>query len=133
MRCIRRTLLGDIPLSFPSGQCRPLASFGRDHGHEVPVAAYCAGTDTTATLSKWAGTTKLDLLANIATPLPFELESDADATTFLVNLASPSVATVTTGGEVTFVDPAARYVSRARSGSRPSPDMVRAARADHSI
>jgi hypothetical protein len=104
-----RTLLANIPLNFPNGQCRPLASFGRDHGHDVPVAVYCAGSDTTATLSKWtAGGTKVDLIANILTPLPFILESDADANTFLVNLANDSVATVTMRGNVTIVDPAAR-------------------------
>ncbi|MEO8704504.1 MAG: hypothetical protein ABI867_30905 [Kofleriaceae bacterium] len=101
------TLLADIPLGFPSTPCRPLANFASDHGREVPVAAYCAGSDTTATLSKWDRGTKIDLVANIATPMPFVLESNADASTFLVDLANASVATVTIGGRVTIVDPAA--------------------------
>lgn len=104
------TLLANTTMQFPNGLCRPLANFGLDHGHEVPVAAHCAGTDTTATLSKWVGGVRTDLISNIATPLQFILESDADARTFLVNLASNSVATVTLDGDITIVDPAARSV-----------------------
>jgi len=98
------TLLGNTSLAFPSGQCRPLANFGVDRGREVPVAVYCAGTDTTATLSKWRDGVKTDLIANIATPLTFLLESNADASTFLVDLADNSVATVTTRGVVTVIE-----------------------------
>ncbi|MEJ7599561.1 MAG: hypothetical protein WKG01_16765 [Kofleriaceae bacterium] len=102
------TLLANTTMAFPNGRCRPLANFGRDHGREVPVATYCAGSDTTtATLSKWVNGVKTDLIANIATPLSFILESDAKARTFLVNLANTSVATVTMDGEITIVDPAA--------------------------
>lgn len=102
------TLVANTAMAFPNGQCRPLASFGHDHGREVPVAQYCAGADTTATMSKWVDGVRTDLIANIATPLPFILESDARATTFLVNLANNRVATVTMEGDITVVDPAAR-------------------------
>jgi hypothetical protein len=101
------TLLANTTMAFPNGLCRPLANFGREHGREVPVAVHCAGTDTTATLSKWVDGVKTDLIGNIATPLTFILESDANARTFLVNLANTSVATVTMDGEITIVDEAA--------------------------
>lgn len=100
------TLVADTPLAFPSGQCRPLANFGRDHGREVPVAAYCAGTATTATFSKWVGGVKTDLVSNIATPMPFLLESEPDLDTFLFNLADTSVVTVAMRGGVTVIDQA---------------------------
>jgi hypothetical protein len=102
------TLVANTTMAFPNAPCRPLANFGRDHGREVPVAQYCAGADTTATMSKWVDGVRSDLIANIATPLPFILESDADATTFLVSLAGAGVATVTMDGDVTVVDAAAR-------------------------
>ncbi|HEY5936407.1 MAG TPA: hypothetical protein VIU61_17270 [Kofleriaceae bacterium] len=102
------TLLANTAMTFPNGLCRPLVNFGRDDGGEVPVATYCAGTDTTATMSKWVDGVKTDLISNIATPLQFILDSDLEARTFLVNLASNSVATVTMDGAITIVDPAAR-------------------------
>ena len=102
------TLLANTAMAFPNGLCRPLANFGTDRGREFPVAVYCAGTDTTATLSKWDGGIRTDLISNILTPLPFILESNAAASTFLMSLANNSVATVTTRGEITVVDPAAR-------------------------
>lgn len=98
-------LLHDIPMGFPNGLCRPLAGFGGAHGHSFPVATYCAGQDTTATLSRWDHGVRTDLVSNIATPLPFTLEADPQGTTFLVNLADNRVATVTADGNVTIVDP----------------------------
>ncbi|HLL25797.1 MAG TPA: hypothetical protein VK427_26850, partial [Kofleriaceae bacterium] len=102
------TLVANTTMAFPNGQCRPLANFGRDQGREVPVAQYCAGADTTATMSKWVNGVRTDLISNIATPLQFILESDARARTFLVNLANNSVASVTMDGEITVIDPTAR-------------------------
>lgn len=104
-------LLRDIPMGFPNGRCRPLAGFGGDRGHTFPVAAYCAGDDVTATLSRWDRGVRRDLIAGIATPLPFTLEADPRGTTFLVNLADDRVATVTADGEVAIVDAA-----RSRTG-----------------
>ena len=104
-------LARDIPMGFPNGRCRPLAGFGGDHGHAFPVAAYCAGADVTATLSRWDRGTRRDLISGIATPMPFTLEADPRGTTFLVNLADDRVATVTADGEVRFVDAA-----RSRTG-----------------
>jgi hypothetical protein len=75
------------------------------------VAAYCAGDDVTATLSRWDRGVRRDLIAGIATPLPFTLEADPRGTTFLVNLADDRVATVTADGEVAIVDAA-----RSRTG-----------------
>ncbi len=104
-------LLRDIPMGFPNGRCRPLAGFGGDHGHAFPVAAYCAGDDVTATLSRWDRGVRRDLISGIATPMPFTLEADPRGTTFLVNLADDRVATVTADGEVAIVDAA-----RSRTG-----------------
>lgn len=101
------TLLSNIILDFPANRCRPLAGFGGTGAAAFPVAAYCAGTDTTATLSTWPGGVKTDLIAGIATPMPFTLEANPQGTKFLVNLASRQVATVTTTGAVTIVDPVA--------------------------
>lgn len=131
------TLLANTALAFPSGQCRPLANFGRDRGREVPVAAYCAGTDTTATFSKWVDGVRTDLIANIGTPMPFMLESDDDLGKFLVNLANDSVATVTMRGEITVIDPAARsrlgFVGRRAVGyvAQGTPAELRLARRGH--
>lgn len=128
------TLLANTPLAFPSGACRPLANFGQDRGREVPVAAHCAGADTTATLSKWVDGVRTDLVAGIATPLPFVLESDADASTFLVNLADNRVATVDMRGRVSVIDAAARsrvgFVSRRAVGyaAQGTPAELRLAR-----
>jgi hypothetical protein len=97
-------LLQNIPLDFPNGLCRPLAGFAGTGSSAFPVATYCAGTDTTATLSKWVGGTKTDLVANIATPLLFTLETNPQGTRFLVNLANGTLVTVTAAGQVTPVD-----------------------------
>ncbi len=97
-------LLQNIPLDFPSGLCRPLAGFAGLGSAAFPVVTYCAGTDTTATLSQWVGGIKSDLIANIATPLLFTLEANPQGNTFLVSLANGSLVTVSAAGVVTPVD-----------------------------
>jgi hypothetical protein len=82
-----RTLLRQIKLDFPFGQCRPVAAFIGPPGQAIPTAEYCAGTDTTATLSRWERGRRIDLLKNIATPLPFTLETNPQQTEFFVRLA----------------------------------------------
>ena len=83
-----RTLLKQIPLDFPFEQCRPLAAFIGPPGEAVPTAQYCAGTDTTATLSRWVNGRRKDLIENIATPLPFAFGTNSRETEFLVRLNS---------------------------------------------
>ncbi len=51
----RQTLVTGVPMSFPSGPCRPWGSFvGREH-QSHPVALFCEGGATTATLASWSG------------------------------------------------------------------------------
>ncbi len=97
-------LLEDIPLDFPFGQCRPLAGFARRGRRSIPVAAYCADGESTATLSVWKNGRRVDLIDDIATPMPFTLESNPRGTVFLVNLADDRVAEVTLFGHVKIVD-----------------------------
>jgi hypothetical protein len=82
-----RILLRQIKLDFPFGQCRPVAAFIGPPGRAVPTAEYCAANDTTATLSRWVRDRRVDLLKNIATPLPFTLETNPQQTEFFVRLA----------------------------------------------
>ena len=100
-------LLRDIPLDFPFGTCRPLAAFAGEGDDSFPIAEYCAGVDTTATMSTWSHGKKRDLIHGIATPLPFFFGGDPQGRTFLVNLADQTVATVTTSGHVQVIDSAA--------------------------
>src|SRR5262245_40090942 len=99
-------LLHDTPLDFPFGLCRPLAGFAGPDGASFPIAAHCAGDDTTATLSTWEDGVRRDLIAGIATPMPFFFGRDPQGATFLVSLADQTVATVTTSGRVRVIDSA---------------------------
>ena len=100
-----RTLLKQIPLDFPFGQCRPLAAFMGPPGEAVPTAQYCAGTDTTATLSRWVNGRRIDLIKNIATPLPFAFGTNSRETEFFVRLgASGDPVIVTDRGAARPVD-----------------------------
>jgi hypothetical protein len=97
-------LLHDIRLNFPSDLCRPLAGY-IGHGSDATlVAAYCAGTDTTATLSKWERGRKTDLIAGIATPMPFTLDADPQGRHVLESLADGRVVQVSMSGEQTTLD-----------------------------
>jgi hypothetical protein len=97
-------LLQDIGLDFPFGLCRPLAAFARRGGDEFPIAEYCAGSDTTVTMSIWPHGAKRDLVSNIATPLRFLFGTDPERSTFLVQLADSTVETVTTSGRIDVLD-----------------------------
>jgi hypothetical protein len=100
-----RTLLRQIKLDFPFGQCRPVAAFIGPPGQTVPTAEYCTGNDTTATLSRWVRGRRIDLIDHIATPLPFTLETNPQETEFFVRLAdSGNPAVVTDQGEIRVVD-----------------------------
>jgi hypothetical protein len=99
--------------AFPTAGVGPWPASAAIAAHAFPVAAYCAGDDVTATLSRWDRGVRRDLIAGIATPLPFTLEADPRGTTFLVNLADDRVATVTADGE-----------GRDRR-RRPQPDRLR--------
>ncbi|MBS0420038.1 MAG: hypothetical protein JSR66_20165 [Proteobacteria bacterium] len=101
----QQTLLKQIPLDFPSGLCRPLAAFVGPPGQAVPAAVYCAGTDTTATLSRWVHGRRVDLINDIKTPLPFALETNPQETEFFVRLhATGDPVIVTDRGSVRTVD-----------------------------
>jgi hypothetical protein len=100
-----RTLLRQIKLDFPFGQCRPVAAFIGPPGRAVPTAEYCAGNDTTATLSRWVRGQRIDLIGNIATPLPFTLETNPQETEFFVRLADTgNPVVVTDQGQIRVVD-----------------------------
>jgi len=100
-----RTLLSNIKLDFPFGQCRPVAAFIGPPGRAVPTAEYCVGNDTTATLSRWVFGRKIDLIKNIATQLPFTLETNPQQTEFFVRLAgSGDPVVVTDEGQIRVVD-----------------------------
>jgi len=99
-----RTLLRDIPLDFPFGRCRPLAGFAGAGDDAFPIAAACAAGDSTATVSRWEGTRKVDLVSNVATPMPFTLETDPQGRTLLLDLATGAAVKVTTSGQVTTLD-----------------------------
>jgi hypothetical protein len=100
-----RILLRDIPLDFPTGYCRPLVGFAGPEHDQYPIAAYCPGTDTTATLSTWRHGQKQDVISGIANPMPFTLENDLrNRPTFFLNLADNRVVKVSLSGEVTTVD-----------------------------
>jgi hypothetical protein len=125
-----RTLLSQIPINVPFGPCRPLAAFMGPPGRAVPMAAYCPGTDTTATLSRWIGNRRIDLIKNIATPMPFTLETNPDETEFLVQLAPNNTPTVVTDeGRVRTVDDVtifAGYIGDRNAvmyGANPSPGV----------
>jgi hypothetical protein len=100
-----RLLLRNLRLNFPFDACRPLAAFVGPPGRAVPTAAYCDGEETTATLSRWVRGQRIDLIKNIATPLPFTLESNPQQTEFFVRLAGSSFPVVVTDqGEIRGVD-----------------------------
>lgn len=97
-------LLENIEMNFPAGRCRPLAGFTGDRFLSFPVAAHCVGADTTATLSVWFFGHRRDLIANIATPLRFILQSDLDIDRFVLDLADGTLATVTLAGKIEIID-----------------------------
>jgi hypothetical protein len=97
-------VLHDIPLDFPFGTCRPLAGFGSAGKALFPIAAYCAGTDTTATLSKWVDGVKTDLVSGIVTPMPFRLDGNPQGTRFLIDCIDGTVEAVNASGDTTVVD-----------------------------
>jgi hypothetical protein len=100
-----RTLLTQIRLDFPFGQCRPLAAFIGPPGRGVPTAEYCAGKDTTATLSRWVLGKRKDLINGIVTPLPFVLQTNEHGTEFFVRLAGTgNPVVVTDQGKTRIVD-----------------------------
>ncbi len=98
-------LVRDITLGFPFAQCRPVAAFIGPPGRAVPTAEYCRGTDTTATLSRWVLGQRIDLIDNIATPLPFTLETNPQENEFFVRLAgNGNPVVVTDRAEVRVID-----------------------------
>lgn len=97
-------LLHDIPMNFPSGPCRPLAIFAGTGHDQYPVAAYCPGSDRTATLSKWVRGRRVDLVTGIAIEMPFTLDMNPQRDTFLLSLADGRIVTATDDGRITTVD-----------------------------
>ena len=99
----RATLLGDVPMGFPFGPCRPFAAFvgRRDRSH--PVALHCEGGASSATLSSWEDGERLDLLGGVATP-PF-FTTDVSGNSFFTTLAgSGHPVVVSASGEETVLD-----------------------------
>ncbi len=117
-------LLHDIPMGFPqTAPCRPVAAFGgRDRlrdddasvdsgrggeGDFFPIAQYCPGSDTTATLSRWDERgDKIDLIKNITTPMAFNFETDHAGDRFIEHLADGTTAVVGADGRVSIIDEA---------------------------
>jgi hypothetical protein len=99
----RATLLGDVPMGFPQGPCRPFAAFvgRRDRSH--PVALHCEGGASSATLSSWEGGERFDLLGGVATPPFFTTDPEGDS--FFTTLAgSGHPVVVSETGEETVLD-----------------------------
>jgi hypothetical protein len=99
----RATLLGDVPMGFPLGPCRPFAAFVGRNDRSHPVALHCEGGASSATLSSWEGGERFDLLGGVATP-PF-FTADPEGESFFTTLAgSGHPVVVSASGEETVLD-----------------------------
>ena len=56
-----RTLAAGVQTDYTNGPCRPLSTYLGHGRHATPAIAYCAGADTTSTLSTFVGGTRRDL------------------------------------------------------------------------
>lgn len=74
----RRTLVADVPMAFPFGVCRPWGSFVGVGERSHPVALFCEGAATTATLASWSrrGGSRRDLLDGVLTQPYFTASPD---------------------------------------------------------
>lgn len=83
----RKTLVANVPMSFPSGACRPWGSFVGMGSQSHPVALFCEGAATTATLASWSkqGDARRDLLGGVLTQPYFT--ASPDGTHFFTALA----------------------------------------------
>lgn len=120
-------LLENTTLGFPSAPCRPLAGFGGPAFDSFVIAAHCAGSDTTATLSVWRHGRRRDLVSGIRTPLPFFFDSDSELRRMLVSLADGSLVEVEVSGDVTPIDtvpPTRGFVNRADTLGYAAPDAA---------
>lgn len=74
----RRTLVAEVPMAFPFGVCRPWGSFVGIGERSHPVALFCDGAATTATLASWSrrGDGRRDLLGGVLTQPYFTASPD---------------------------------------------------------
>ncbi len=78
----RKTLVAGAAMGFVTGPCPPRATFVGDGDDAYPVAVYCAPGATTATLAKWPGGARRELVTEVATPprLSVDVERERLAT-----------------------------------------------------
>jgi hypothetical protein len=83
----RKTLVANVPMSFPLGACRPWGSFVGLGSRSHPVALFCEGAAATATLASWSsqGESRRDLLNGVLTQPYFT--ASPDGTQFFTALA----------------------------------------------
>lgn len=83
----RKTLVANVPMSFPLGACRPWGSFVGLGPQSHPVALFCEGAAATATLASWSsrGDRRRDLLTGVLTQPYFT--ASPDGTQFFTALA----------------------------------------------
>ena len=120
-------LLENTTLGFPSAPCRPLAGFGGPALDSFVIAAHCAGSDTTATLSVWRHGHRRDLISGIRTPLPFFFDSDSELRKHVVSLADGNLVEVEVSGDVTPIDtvaPTRGFVNRAETLGYAAPNAA---------
>lgn len=74
----RTTLVAGVPMAFPGGPCRPWGSFVGNGHRSHPVALFCEGGATTATLASWssAGIARSTLLTDVLTQPFFRVSPD---------------------------------------------------------
>jgi hypothetical protein len=105
---IRRTLVAGADVNF-GGTCPPLVGFdgrdtdGRGHRRRNPVAAYCVGPATAATLSRWVRGERTDLSTSIA--LPPRWSSDESGSRFVtLDATTQFPVSIRADGQVTVLE-----------------------------
>jgi hypothetical protein len=75
---VRKTLVAGVPMSFPGGVCRPWGSFVGQGHRSHPVALFCEGGASTATLASWSrrGEDRSTLLTGVLTQPLFTASPD---------------------------------------------------------
>lgn len=120
-----RTLAAGVQTDYTNGPCRPLSTYVGHHRRATPAIAYCAGDETTSTLTTFFGGVRSDVpgLTNppllTANPARSALMVErADGTPLLVTAASLAPIEELQAGFATFLgDNAALYVALAPDGS----------------
>jgi hypothetical protein len=74
----RQTLVAAVPMAFPFGACRPWGSFVGAGARSHPVALFCEGGASTATLARWShrGDARRTLLSGVLTQPYFTTSPD---------------------------------------------------------